>query len=242
MITKGYGTHLVWFGGVCGRGCDTLELDSGKSCFTLNILLTHVRSTAAPAVTPLLICLGGGKLCHVIPAGLGRAHSPRHGSHRDAVRGSLQQTRRRACQVCEHPLLTGEVAALAISRALICKAPGRQSTEPKLQHGALDSGKHGGGPQPHQDTCSFNFVLAAAGPGGPGWESPCLMRCVSHCVYSSPTNRWAECRVRDTLGARHSGCDDRFQRHKQCLQLADRQFVRLGHASQKGKAILVNGL
>lgn len=57
----------------------------------------------------------------------------------------------------------------------------------KLQHGALDSGKQGGGPQAHRDTCSFELAPVVAGPGEPGWDSPCIGCCVSHQVYSCLT-------------------------------------------------------
>lgn len=40
----------------------------------------------------------------------------------------------------------------------VWKAPRRKSAVQKLQHGALDSGKQGGGPQARRDTCSFEFA------------------------------------------------------------------------------------
>lgn len=90
------------------------------------------------------------------------------------------------------------MAALAISYARIIKALRRKSTEPRLQDSTLDLGKHHGGPWANQDTYSFKFVPIAAGPGGPGWGSPCAVYCVSHSVYSCLTNKWAEYRVWDT--------------------------------------------
>lgn len=99
--------------------------------------------------------------------------------------------------------------ALATLCALIIKAP-RRSTEPKLQYGTLDLRQHQGGPLAYQDTCSFNFVPVAAGAGGPGWNSACIVCCVSDHVYSCLTKKRAEYRGWGTPGARHSGFDGRF--------------------------------
>lgn len=71
------------------------------------------------------------------------------------------------CEAHEHRLKTGEEARLSVSCAQVCKAPRRKPAVRKLQHGALDSGKQGGGPQAHGDTCSFEFAPVVAGPGAP---------------------------------------------------------------------------
>ena len=143
-----------------------------------------------------------------------------HTDH-DMVWGSLQLT----YYTCQSARLQVSVAGgrggcTGRLHALIIKAPRRKSTDSKFQDSTLDLGKHHGGPWPYQDTYSFKFVPTAAGPGGPGWDSPCT---VSHYVYSYLTNKWAEHRVWDTNGARNSRFDGRLQQCRQYLQLADRQ-------------------